>query len=128
MELKLKKYKFERVEIDNISVKIPKNTEYYFETGIRRSIRVSPILSSWKEPDNREEILYLEFLLIYNSWETKIELKRIQIRDIEEVYYNESDPNHNLIKAYFEGWFSKRSKEQFLTDYKLVIDKMGGCD
>jgi len=47
MKIKLKQYKHQKIEIDSKDFELPEKNSYFFETGIRRSIRISPEYTTW---------------------------------------------------------------------------------
>lgn len=124
--MKIKKYKLERVEIDSIDFELPTETEYFFETGIRRSIKVIPIFTTWqKESQNKDEEVYqIAFVCVYSNFESKIERIEISVSNLERLYYNSNEKYHDLIKSYIDGEFNKRTKEQFEGDFEKVLNEI----
>jgi sulfatase maturation enzyme AslB (radical SAM superfamily) len=106
--MKIKQYKYEKKEIASKEIDLPTETSYYFETSIRRSIKIIPHFTSWnKKQYNKEEELYeLEIICLYNSFECKAEK------------YNK------FIIALVENWFQKRTKEQFEADFNHTFSEM----
>ena len=75
MKIQLKQYKLEKVETSSVDFELPEETVYFFETHVRRSIRIKPIFTTWqKENLNKEEELqYFEVTCVYLSSKCKIE-------------------------------------------------------
>ena len=67
MKLEIKQYEYVEKEIEKKNIEIPEAISYYFETGIRRSIRITPKFTTWnkKNYDKDEELYELEFLCLY---------------------------------------------------------------
>lgn len=126
MKLNIKQYEFHKVEIQSQDIEIPTETSYFFETGVRRSIRIIPVFTTWnKERFNKEEELYyLDITCLYNSSETKAEKFRINISDIESIYYYEKHKYNGFVSSLVRDFFDVRTKEQFEMDLKLTIDKL----
>ena len=126
MKLAIKQYKFEKKEIASKEIELPSETSYFFETGIRRSIKIIPHFTTWnKEQFNKEEELYeLEIVCLYNSSECRAEKFKILAKQIEEIYYSEKHEHKEFINALIEGWFDKRTKEQFDEDFNNIILEM----
>lgn len=126
--MKIKQYKYEKKEVGSKEIELPKETSYYFETGVRRSIKIVPRFTTWnKENFNKDEELYeLEVTCLYNSFECRAEKFNIIISRIEEIYYSEKHKYKEFIHALIEGWFDNRTKEQFEADFKCTFDKMQG--
>ena len=111
MKLKIKQYEYEKKEIASKEIKLPTETSYYFETGIRRSIKIIPRY-------NKEEELYeLTVICLYQSFQCKAEKFTINISDIEKIYYSQNHTHKEFVTGLVEGWFDKRTKEQFDIDF-----------
>ena len=74
-KMKIKQYKYEKVEVTEKDWEIPTEPKYFFETFIRRAIAVIPVFTTWnKEVYNKEEEIYeLSIICVYQSSEAKIE-------------------------------------------------------
>lgn len=125
MKLTVKQYKHVKEEIASKEIELPTEPAYYFETGIRRAIRISPVYTTWnKEVHNEEEELAsLDFTLVYLSWECKVERLSISISELESIYYYGNHQHKDLIQAFVDGHFDKRSKERFNMDLKTALSK-----
>jgi len=126
MKLTIKQYKYKPVEIEAMNVDIPTEISYYFETGIRRSIKIIPVFTTWnKERYNKdEELYYLDVICLYNSSECKAEKFRINISEIEEIFYSKNHKYKGFINALINNWFDIRTKEQFEEDLKYTINQI----
>jgi len=124
--MKIKQYKYEKKEVSSKEIELPKKVSFYFETGIRRSIKIIPQYTTWnKEQYDKEEELYeLQVICLYNSFECKAEKFTIRINEIEEIYYSENHKYKEFITALIKGWFDKRTKEQFEADFKSIFSEM----
>lgn len=124
--MKITQYEYEKKEVASKEIELPKETSYYFETGIRRSIKIIPRFTTWnKERFNKEEELYeLEVICLYNSSECMAEKFKIRVSEIENIYYSEKHKHKQFIVALIEDWFDKRTKEQFEADFKYTFNEM----
>lgn len=124
--MKIKQYEYEKKEVTSKEIMLPTETSYYFETGIRRSIKIIPHYTSWNKEqyDNEEELFELEVVCLYNSSECKAEKFTIRVSDIEEIYYLEKHEYNSFITALVEDWFQKRTKEQFEADFNHTFFEM----
>lgn len=127
MEISIKTYEFKKVEKSDTKFTLPDEITYWFETGIRRAIKVIPVWTTWnmefyKKP---EEIYQYKFICVHNSFETKIYVEGIVLSDIESEYNrNERNYKNELIKSFLNGNFQKRTKEQFDADLNEALRKI----
>lgn len=128
MDLIIKTHKYIKVEDENFNIEIPENTIYLFETGIRRSIRIVPIYTTWnKENYNKdEEIHTLEVTCVYLSFELVIEKFKISISNIESIWNSKnSDKNEkSILEVLYYKSADNRSKEQFENDLNNAIRQL----
>lgn len=125
--MKIKTYKTQRVEVDEFEIPIPTETVYYFETGIRRSIRIVPEYTTWnKEQYNKDEELFrLHVTCVYQSYQCKIEKFVINIHEIEGIYNSTQNTNNkSVVELLVNNWGNKRTKEQFESDLEAVIKEI----
>lgn len=124
----IKQYQLKRVEVSSKEWEEPKETQYFFETGIRRAIKIEPELE-WLsggasgEPKRGEDIWKYKVILVYNSWETKIEIFNILKSDIGDLYFGK-DKYSDFVKSWVDGSFQKRTKEYFNNDLQEVLNKI----
>lgn len=126
MILQIKQYEYEKKEIASKEIQLPTEISHYFETGIRRSIKIIPRFTTWnKEQYNKEEELYeLIVICLYQSFECKAEKFTIRISDIEGIYYSQKHKYKELVTGLIEGCFNKRTKEQFDIDFDNTFSEM----
>ena len=126
MKLQIKQYEYIQKEIGSIEVNLPTETSYYFQTGIRRSIKITPKYTTWnKEFHNKEEELYeYDIVYVYGSSECKVEKVSIGVRKIEEIYYSEKHEHKRLIVALISDDLLVRTKEQFEEDLNDVLTQI----
>jgi hypothetical protein len=126
MKLNIKQYKYEKVEIEVKEIDLPTEVSYYFETGVRRSIKITPVFTSWnKERFNKEEELYcLEIICLYNSSECKAEKFTINTKEIETIFYSEKHKYKGFVDSLVNDWFDVRTKEQFEADFNYTFNEM----
>ena len=126
MKLQLKQYQHIKEEIASKEVDITPEPYYYFETGIRRSVRVFPEFTNWKkEMKNEDEVLHvLHFTCVYDSWRTKIERISISASEVASIYYNDAHEYNDYVKSFIDKTNAPRTKEQFENDLNSVIKKL----
>lgn len=126
MDLVIKQYKFEKVETDSRIIRIPTEESYFFETGVRRSIRIIPHFTTWNKErfDKDEELYELEITCLYGSFECRIEHFKIRGSDIESIAYSKEHKYKSFVTSLIEDWFDKRTKEQFEGDLKELLTKI----
>lgn len=126
MKLNIKQYKYEKVEIEAKEIDLPTEVSYYFETGVRRSIKITPVFTTWnKERFNKEEELYcLEIICLYNSSECKAEKFTINTKEIETIFYSEKHKYKGFVDSLVNDWFDVRTKEQFEADFNYTFEEM----
>lgn len=118
--MKIKQYKYIQQEVDSKEFDEPTEPVYFFETGIRRSIRIIPEVSAWVE----EPKIYAYLVTcVYDSWECKIEQFNLHINDLEELYHT-NQKHSEFVKCWIDGHFLKRDKERFDADLQYVISKL----
>jgi hypothetical protein len=126
MKLQIKQYEYEKKEVESKEIQLPSETSYFFQTHIRRSIKIIPCYTTWnKERYNKEEELYeLVIICLYQSSECKIEKFTILARNIEEIYYSNKHEHKDFITALIDGEFDERTKEQFDADFNTILTKI----
>lgn len=126
--MKIFREKYEKIQDEEIEINIPQEQSFYFETGIRRSICITPEWTTWNvEYGNKPEVIWrLNILCVYQSWETKIENFSIQISEIQRLY-NQKDDNRKGGKSIIDFLLyigkPNRTREQFLEDYQHCVLK-----
>ena len=126
MKLAIKQYEYEKKEIDSKEIELPTETSYYFETGVRRSIRIVPRFTTWnKKRFNKEEELYeLIITCVYLSSECIIEKFSLYPKDIEKIFYTDKHKLLEFVRPLVEDWFDNRTKEQFEVDLNEAIRQL----
>ena len=124
MKVQIKQYKHVKVETSSFDFELPEETSYFFETGIRRSIRIVPVFTTWnKEQYNKEEELYMfDITCVYLSFECKIEKFSVSVSDFEKD--KEIIEKNSFLGSWINGWFNKRTQTDFENDLKQAIDKI----
>lgn len=120
MKIKIKQYKHQKIEIDSKDFELPEENSYFFETGIRRSIRISPEYTTWnlQQYNKPEEIYQFNITCVYLNFECKIERFSVRISDFE----NPTHKNKSFIDSWTSDYFDTRTQEQFENDLKQAIN------
>lgn len=127
MKKSIEIYKIQKVLDKNFEVDLPDETCYFFETGIRRSIRIVPIWTTWKHEQGEDEIIYqYHITCVYRSFENKIESFKVSaISGLSNIY--KSDKKHPL-QSLMLGWLDSRTEEQFMQDLQLAIEELNNFE
>ena len=122
MKIQLKQYKIEKIETSSVDFELPEETVYFFETGVRRAIRIKPVFTTWnKEQGKEEEIYYFDVTCVYLSSKCKIEKFKIYLSQFPDATYSlEKEFN----EAWTQNWFNKRTKEQFEADLNTALEQI----
>jgi hypothetical protein len=124
MKVKLETYKLIRSKTGLVEAELPEVTSYYFETGVRRSIKLVPKWTTWnKEQYGKDEELYGYFVVcVYLSFENIIESFNINISDFESALNsNKHSKEESIIVSLVSNWLDTRTKEQFEADLNTAI-------
>lgn len=123
--MKLTTYKFIKQPVEELEFIPPTETKYYFQTGIRRSIRIIPLKADWEnEYTKKGDVYRLEVTCVYRSFENKIEHFGLNINkdEIERVLSTSND-SYNIWKLLIDPSPSEeRNKEQFEKDFNAVLN------
>ena len=121
--ISLKQYEYKEVEIESKEIELPTETQYFFETGIRRAIRIKPVWTTWnkKQYDKEEEIFQYLVTFVYGSFEAKIEKYTIQVSRLQEYYFKRSGGLHDFVTTWLDGDLNKRTQEKFESDFAQVL-------
>jgi len=123
--MKITQVKYEPVITEEKDWELPTEPKYYFETGIRRSISVTPVWTTWnkKQYGKDEEIYELDVVCIYQNFQAKIEKFSIQISRINDLYTREKNVESSIFKFLidFADEEFERTKERFTTDFESCL-------
>lgn len=126
IDLKVKKYKIERVLQDEFIFKLPTKPLFLFQYGIRRSIKIIPQWTNWnKENGKDEEIWRLDFVIVKGSFENSINKIEIQTSRIEDSYMIGKGDYYDLLEItnnYSER--NIRTEEEFNKDFENVLNNL----
>lgn len=128
MRIKLDTYEYVRQLKEGKEFELPDETTYWFETGIRRAIRIIPVWTTWnvKQYSKPEEIREYNITCVYGSWECKIETYNVSVGRIAEIYNNEK--SDHVIKSLLLKWLDSRTKEQFEADLNSALKKINNFE
>lgn len=123
MKIQLKQYKHEKVEISSVDFELPEETVYFFETHIRRSIRIKPVFTTWQKEkfQKEEELYYFDVTCVYLSSECKIEKFKVYLTSFPDATYA-TEKKFN--EAWTQNWFDPRTKEQFEVDLDIALEQI----
>ena len=129
MKLLLKQYKRVEQEIASKEVILPTEPVYYFQTGIRRAIKIVPVFTTWmQERENKDEEIYkFDITFVYGSFENKIEKISLNKGEIENIYYEVGLKRADIlefVKDWMDDYLVKRTKEQFEEDFNNVLNNI----
>jgi hypothetical protein len=127
MKIKIKKYEYKRIEVESADFEIPTETSYFFETGIRRSIKIVPIYTTWqkKRDGKEEEVWKFDVTCIYLSSECKCEKFSVSVSDFHHPYLeNEKSNKAVFIRSWLNDFFDERTKEQYDADFNNFLTQI----
>lgn len=126
MKMTIKQYDYKPIEVESKEIELPTEVSYYFEGGIRRSIKITPIFTTWnKERFNKDEELYsLDVICLYNSFECKLEKFNIYVKDIENIFYSDKHKHKEFVDALVLDWLDKRSEKDFEDDLNNILTQI----
>jgi hypothetical protein len=128
MEIAIKQYEYEKKEVSSKPFTVPETTQYFFQTFIRRSIRIEPKLTTWlvSQGKESEEIYELIVTCVYLSSECIFNHFSIRVSEIEKLYLHQSKGNsyekkEGIVKGWIDGHFDDRTEERFMADLNKAI-------
>jgi hypothetical protein len=127
MKVKINTYEIKRIEVEGKEYDLPDEPAYFFETGVRRSVRMIPIWTTWRHEKGESEIIHqYHVTCVYLSFKNKIESFNISAIGGLTDLYNDKDNSEkgSIIKSLFNGWFDVRTKEQFDNDLNTAIHNL----
>lgn len=120
--MKIRKTRWVEEEIESFDFPLPTETEYFFQTGIRRAVRIIPIFTTWKhEKGLPEEVYKFSMTFVYSSFECKVEQFTIDAYFLSERYHSTKD-SYNIIRDWINGDLLYRTKEQFEADLNKALN------
>ena len=129
MKFKIDTFKYVRQLVKEQEIELPDETKYFFETGIRRAVRIVPVMTEWlKKTTGEEERIYkYHVTCVYRSFQNKIESFDINAypAELERLYNSERD---NIVKCLVDGHFHIRTREEFENDYNAAIKKFNDVE
>lgn len=129
--IKIPVWKTERKK-EEMDFTVPTETLYFFRTGSRFALKLVPIWTRWQvERENKpEEVWKFHCVLVYMSFQNKIEAIEIQVSQIPgilEANERSSGPRStayeilDLLQDYPQG---NRDAAQFKADYNGVMSRI----
>lgn len=125
--MKIKTFKYEKVEVADFEIPIPEETLYCFETGVRRAIRIIPNYTAWEVERGAEKESVFELIVtcVYLSFDCRIEQFKISIGRIEDFFNSkENGEEKSIITLLANNWHDLRTKENFEEDLQNAIDQI----
>jgi FAD synthase len=129
-EITIKTSKIVRVEDSPMNINIPTEQVYYFQTGVRRSICITPKYTTWNKAnfDKEEELYELNIICVYQNFKNKIEMFNISVSSIGNIYNESSNSQEKSIIQFLIDFSQdkccERTKVQFLADLYTVINNI----
>lgn len=129
MEIKIETYK--KVVDTSVSFDLPEETTYWFEYGIRRSIRIIPIIGKVLSFNGNEEkvidgITHYKVTTVRTNSECKIEDFMVNVNEIaDEIKMGKSD---SVFHSMYQDWIHPRTEEEFQTDLKKAFNRINSLE
>lgn len=123
MKIHIKTYEYQKVEKEGTEFELPDETSYFFETGIRRAIRMEPKWSTWMHKEGKKEyITGYKVTCVYRSSENIVETFDIQMHMVEHDFNDRAKGKKpDFVRSLLNGWLDKRTKEDFEQDLQASI-------
>lgn len=133
MKVKIAKYKYEKIEEEAQIVELPQEPLFLFEFGHRIHHAIIPMWTTWNmEVRNEPEYIYeYSVISVKNSFNCFIEINSFKPEksfiSLEWHYYaKKEDIVSRVVRMLVDGYEKRciRTKEQFLSDYNAVCEKI----
>lgn len=131
--MKISKYKYEKVKVSDVEFDVPQEPVYLFETGVRRSICITPEWTTWQQErfDKPEEVWSLNIVCVYLSFCCRIEKHSVQVSQIESIINSNPDRATTkdvwpIVMLLLDKTALARTKEQFDIDLDIAIRQIKG--
>jgi hypothetical protein len=119
--VKVKRIDYKPIE-NIVEIELPKETSYYFITGIRKSYKVVPRFKNWEGGDG--SIFMYDIIEVGLSFEYIVSAHTLNVCDIPDIYAKPSHKFNKLVICILDNDEEYiRTKEQFDFDFKAVLDK-----
>lgn len=126
--IRVKMHEYVRVEKPDVPVEIPEVPVYYFQTGIRRAVRIVPEWTTWnKEQGKDEEIYNLKVTCVYRSGENRVETFSVPLHRFADYLGGGSSKDQCSIPLLLERGGDERTKEQFDEDLNAVLAEIAAA-
>lgn len=124
MNIDITTYKYVKQEGIIKNLDLPDVTSFYFQTGVRRSIAVIPIWTTWQKNQGKEEEIYnYDIICVYRSFECKVVKFTIAVSRLNDHYNEGKGKEYEIIDFLLTAdRYNERTKEQFLIDYNNAIN------
>ncbi len=129
--MKIKKYKYEKVFVEEVEFRMPTETLYLFEYHIRRAMKVTPIWTTWQMENKGipEEIYELEFIIVLDGFNHKATIykHKISLSHLEEIYTRPDNNKETYSLLEFINTYDSsniRTKEQFDADFNKTLNEL----
>lgn len=129
--MKIKKYKLEKVFVEEVDFRVPTETLYLFEYHIRRTMKVTPIWTTWRmnTKGTPEEVFELEFVIVLDGFNhnATIYKHKISLSKLDEIYTRPDSYKGEYSLLDFINTYDKRNvrtKEEFEKDFNNVLNEL----
>lgn len=127
MEIKIETFK--KVVDTSVSFDLPEETTYWFEYGIRRSIRIIPIIGEAMSFDGNEKkvgVTHYKVTTVGINFECKIEDFTVDVDEIaDEIRMEKSD---SVFHSMYQNWILPRTEEEFQADLKIALNRINSLE
>lgn len=132
--MKIQRYEYQKILVESKEITLPTEDVYFFITGDRKSIKLTPIYTNWLiDMGEKEEQLYeYHVTSVGLSEETIIETFNLSVfgNNLSEHYYStkqhsrEDRLRNRIAIELVEGIEHPRTKEQFDSDFECALNKI----
>lgn len=126
MQHTINQYRLVKEPVDSKVIELPERTVYYFEIGLRRSLKIVPVYTTWQQKrfNKPEEIWKYEVTCVHLLFNTMVEKFDIHVSDLEKIYHDTKHPRHSFIKNWLNDELQSRTEAEFNSDLTLVLAKI----
>ena len=118
----VKMHEYVRTERPDVPIEIPESPVFYFQTGIRRAVRIVPQYTTWnmEQHGKPEEIWSLKVTCVYRSFQNKVETFDVHLAALPELI--DSKDQYNVARLLLDADSADvRTKERFEEDLDAVL-------
>lgn len=126
MKTTINKEEFKKILLENVEVDIPEETLYFWHNGERVAYSVKPEWTTWnKEQYQKDEVIWRLNVIKVDPSCKRISVHDIQVSELSGIINYSKHAFYRLVQnLLFHPDDDRRTKEQFMVDYKKVLKEI----